>query len=66
VAPQRTKAEALDVLEEIATVMDCGLDRQALDALVELVEAGVSPEALVAVVEELRKEKAEKNQSEAS
>ena len=52
-----SRSAALDVVESIANILDVGLEREALSALVELVENGCSPEALVAVVEEMRKEK---------
>mmetsp|Transcript_10054 Transcript_10054/g.20544 ORF Transcript_10054/g.20544 Transcript_10054/m.20544 type:complete len:84 (+) Transcript_10054:34-285(+) len=58
------RTQALDVVENIANILDVGLDRDALSALVELVENGCSPEALVAVVEELRKEKEKIEQTE--
>ena len=52
-APPRS--DSLDVIEQIAAILNVGLDRASLKALVDLVEAGVSPEAIVAVVEEVRR-----------
>eukprot|EP00591_Stephanopyxis_turris_P001261 CAMPEP_0195523400 /NCGR_PEP_ID=MMETSP0794_2-20130614/22541_1 /TAXON_ID=515487 /ORGANISM="Stephanopyxis turris, Strain CCMP 815" /LENGTH=72 /DNA_ID=CAMNT_0040653393 /DNA_START=128 /DNA_END=346 /DNA_ORIENTATION=- len=47
--------ESLDIVCEIADILDVGLDRPALSALMDLLEAGVTPEALASVVMELRK-----------
>ncbi|GMI12698.1 hypothetical protein TrLO_g15688 [Triparma laevis f. longispina] len=49
--------DPLDAVNEISDILNTGLDRTALKAIMDLVESGVAPEALVAVVEELRKEK---------
>ena len=46
------------VLHEISTILDTGLDRRTLSLLLELTESGVNPEALAAVVKELRREAA--------
>jgi len=46
------------VAHEISTTLGTGLDKQTLSVLIALVEAGVTPEALAAVVKELRKERA--------
>lgn len=48
----------LSLLSELSSLLNTGLDRQALASLVALIEQGVSPEALAAVVLELRKEAA--------
>lgn len=39
-------------------MLDTGLDRKTLALLLELIETGVNPEALAAVVKELRREAA--------
>ncbi|KAJ1507863.1 Mitotic-spindle organizing protein 1 [Coelomomyces lativittatus] len=44
------------VLLEMATIMNTGLDRETLSICVALCEAGVNPEALAAVIKELRAE----------
>jgi len=44
----------LDVLEQIAALLDCQLERGALDALLQLVRAGCNPEALAKVVKDLK------------
>ena len=49
------------VLHEISTILDTGLDRKTLSLLLELIESGVNPEALAAVVKELRRESATLN-----
>lgn len=51
-----SRHEVIDVINELASVLDTGLDRAAISAIVDLLEYGVTPEALVAVITELRKE----------
>lgn len=46
------------VVCEIAQILHCGLDRQTVQILMALCEHGVNPEALAAVVRELRRESA--------
>lgn len=53
-----TPQEALRIAHEIATILDTGLDKEALSILIGLIQAGVNPEALARVVRELRKEAA--------
>ena len=43
-----------DLLFEISTLLNTGLDRETLSILIRLCEAGVNPEALAVVVENLR------------
>eukprot|EP00816_Leptocylindrus_hargravesii_P001326 CAMPEP_0196818044 /NCGR_PEP_ID=MMETSP1362-20130617/63760_1 /TAXON_ID=163516 /ORGANISM="Leptocylindrus danicus, Strain CCMP1856" /LENGTH=78 /DNA_ID=CAMNT_0042195961 /DNA_START=18 /DNA_END=254 /DNA_ORIENTATION=- len=50
-----TNPEALEIMHELSTLLDCGLDRQALQAAMELLESGVSAEALATAVIELRR-----------
>ncbi|KAG9291538.1 hypothetical protein G9A89_021957 [Geosiphon pyriformis] len=50
--------EAMDVLHEIATILNTNLDRETLSLCVSLCESGVNPEALAAVIKELRRESA--------
>ncbi|CAM9379341.1 unnamed protein product [Heterosigma akashiwo] len=45
---------ALEVVYEISSILNTGLDRDSLNILVNLCESGVNPEALAAVVQELR------------
>lgn len=50
--------ETLEVLYEISQLLNTGLDRTSLGLLVSLCENGVNPEALAAVVKELKRESA--------
>jgi mitotic-spindle organizing protein 1 len=50
--------EALSLVQEISGILDTGLDKETLSILIGLVELGVNPEALAAVVRELRREAA--------
>ena len=43
-------------MHELSSMLDCGLDRPALKASLELMESGVSPEALAVAILELRKQ----------
>ena len=45
-------------MKEISDLLNTGLDEETLQICVQLLEAGVNPEALAAVVKELRKETA--------
>lgn len=59
VNPQVTSArEAMEALVEISTLLNTGLDPESLAICVKLCEAGVNPEALASVVQELRREAA--------
>ena len=51
-------ANTMEDLFEISNILNTGLDRDTLSILVNLCEAGVHPEALAAVVKELRREAA--------
>jgi len=56
-APSTRKAsEALNLVHEISSLLDTGLDKESLSILIGLVESGVNPEALAAVVKEIRRE----------
>mmetsp|Transcript_71907 Transcript_71907/g.159958 ORF Transcript_71907/g.159958 Transcript_71907/m.159958 type:complete len:94 (-) Transcript_71907:527-808(-) len=55
-ATSYTREETLDVLYDISQLLQTGLDRESLAVLVGLTETGVNPEALAAVVKELRRE----------
>ncbi|CEJ81640.1 Putative Mitotic-spindle organizing protein [[Torrubiella] hemipterigena] len=48
--------QAVDVLHEISTILNCDLDRRTLSICISLVERGVNPEALARVVKQLRQE----------
>jgi mitotic-spindle organizing protein 1 len=46
----------LPALFEISQILNCGLDKHSLNILVTLCEAGLNPEALAAIVKEIKKE----------
>lgn len=48
--------ETIEILNEMAQILNCGLDRQTISILVSMIEMGVNPEALAAVVQEMRRE----------
>ncbi|CAG8630428.1 21345_t:CDS:2 [Gigaspora margarita] len=50
--------ETMDILHEISTILNTGLDRDTLSLCLSLCENGVNPEALAAVIKELRRESA--------
>lgn len=56
------RAVLLDSLHELSNILETGLDRETLSILLELTEAGVNPEALAALIKELRKQKEENDQ----
>ncbi|KAK3826094.1 MAG: mitotic-spindle organizing gamma-tubulin ring associated-domain-containing protein [Benniella sp.] len=47
---------AMDILTEMSSLLNTGLDRETLSICVSLCESGVNPEALAAVIKELRRE----------
>lgn len=51
-------SETLDIVSEISDILNTGLDRESLGILITMCENGVNPEALAAVVKELRREAA--------
>ncbi|KAF8909369.1 mitotic-spindle organizing gamma-tubulin ring associated-domain-containing protein [Gymnopilus junonius] len=48
--------QTLDILYEISELLNTQLDRATLAKCVAMIENGVNPEALAAVVQELRRE----------
>ncbi|KFH44654.1 Mitotic-spindle organizing protein-like protein [Hapsidospora chrysogenum ATCC 11550] len=48
--------QAVDILHEIATILNCHLDRRTLSICISMIERGVNPEALAQVIKELRQE----------
>ncbi|RAH82072.1 hypothetical protein BO86DRAFT_389064 [Aspergillus japonicus CBS 114.51] len=48
--------EVIDILHEISTLLNTHLDRTELSLCVSLIENGVNPEALAAVIKDLRKD----------
>ncbi|XP_027188189.1 mitotic-spindle organizing protein 1B-like [Cicer arietinum] len=53
----RSARESLDLAFHMSNILNTGLDRHSLSILIALCDLGVNPEALAAVVKELRKEK---------
>ncbi|KAK4101448.1 hypothetical protein N658DRAFT_496318 [Parathielavia hyrcaniae] len=53
---QAAAQQAVDILHEIATILNCHLDRRTLSICISMIENGVNPEALANVVKELRKQ----------
>ncbi|XP_057853840.2 mitotic-spindle organizing protein 1 [Cryptomeria japonica] len=58
--------ESLDLVFSMSNFLQTGLDRHSLAILIALTEQGVNPEALAAVVKELRREAAAINQHSSS
>lgn len=54
----RAKVLNLAAVKEISDLLNTGLDEETLQICVQLLEAGVNPEALAAVIQELRRETA--------
>ncbi|WJX35659.1 Glc7p regulatory subunit [Trifolium repens] len=53
----RNAREALDLAFHMSNILDTGLDHHTLSILMALCDLGVNPEALAAIVKELRKER---------
>ncbi|KAK7948953.1 hypothetical protein PG997_000484 [Apiospora hydei] len=53
---QAAAQQAVDILHEISTILNCHLDRRTLSCCISMIENGVNPEALASVVHFLRKE----------
>ncbi|KAF3936499.1 hypothetical protein ABW19_dt0210276 [Dactylella cylindrospora] len=56
--------QVIDILHEISTLLNTKLDRTTLSLCVSLIENGVNPEALAAVIKELRRESARLREDE--
>ncbi|XP_022151721.1 mitotic-spindle organizing protein 1B [Momordica charantia] len=52
----RTARESLDLAFHMSNILNTGIDRHTLSILIALCDMGVNPEALAAVVKELRRE----------
>ena len=50
--------QAIELLSQIARLLDTGLDKESVRLLAGMCETGVNPEALATVVKELRREAA--------
>ncbi|KAK3680724.1 mitotic-spindle organizing gamma-tubulin ring associated-domain-containing protein [Podospora appendiculata] len=53
---QAAAQQAVDILHEISTLLNCHLDRRTLSICISMIENGVNPEALATAVKELRGE----------
>jgi len=54
-AKSNTAKETLDILMEISSLLNTGLDSDTLAICVRLCESGINPEALALVIQELRR-----------
>lgn len=52
----KTARESLDLAFHMSNLLDTGLDRHTLSVLIALCDLGLNPEALAAVVKELKRE----------
>ncbi|KAB1222166.1 Mitotic-spindle organizing protein 1B [Morella rubra] len=52
----QTARESLDLAFHMSNLLDTGLDRHTLSVLIALCDLGLNPEALAALVKELRRE----------
>lgn len=52
----KTARESLDLTFHMSNLLNTGLDRHTLSVLIALCDLGLNPEALAAVVKELRRE----------
>ncbi|KAG2231373.1 hypothetical protein INT48_007498 [Thamnidium elegans] len=48
--------EVKETIDQMATLLNTGLDRETLGLCVSLCERGVNPEALASVIKDLRKQ----------
>nr|UNW45403.1 mitotic-spindle organizing gamma-tubulin ring associated-domain-containing protein [Amylostereum areolatum] len=53
--------QTLDILYDISQLLNTQLDKETLATCVGMIESGVNPEALAAVIQELRREGAALN-----
>ncbi|ESQ27793.1 hypothetical protein EUTSA_v10019414mg [Eutrema salsugineum] len=51
-----TARESLELVFRMSNILETGLDRHTLSVLIALCDLGLNPEALAAVVKELRQE----------
>lgn len=48
--------ETLEILFEMSQILNCGLNRETLKILITMIEKGANPDALVQVMNEMRKQ----------
>ncbi|KAK8086328.1 Mitotic-spindle organizing protein 1 [Apiospora phragmitis] len=51
---QAAAQQAVDILHEISTILNCHLDRRTLSCCISMIENGVNPEALAAQKEKFK------------
>ncbi|CAK5274030.1 unnamed protein product, partial [Mycena citricolor] len=56
--------QTLDILHEMSQLLNTQLDKETLTTCVRMIESGVNPEALAAVIQELRRENANQRSQE--
>ncbi|KAJ5946724.1 mitotic-spindle organizing protein associated with a ring of gamma-tubulin 1 [Penicillium verhagenii] len=56
--------DVIDILEDISKILNTNLTRTELSLCVSLIENGVNPDALAAVVKDLRKESVNVNRGQ--
>jgi len=56
--PTSSATETLNILYDLSQLLNTQLDRDTLATCVKMIEGGANPEALAAVVKELRRENA--------
>ncbi|KAF2873414.1 mitotic-spindle organizing gamma-tubulin ring associated-domain-containing protein [Massariosphaeria phaeospora] len=61
---RKAAREVIDILHEIATLLNTHLDRQQLSYCVSLIENGANPEALANVIRKLREDFAQGSSEE--
>ncbi|KAI9259932.1 mitotic-spindle organizing gamma-tubulin ring associated-domain-containing protein [Sporodiniella umbellata] len=54
----REVKETIDILHEMATILNTGLDRDAVALCISLCERGANPEALATIVRDLQERQA--------
>lgn len=65
-AKSSTAKETLDILMEISSLLNTGLDSDTLAICVRLCESGINPEALALVIQELRRAAAAARQDQST
>ncbi|KAG1051108.1 hypothetical protein G6F46_005520 [Rhizopus delemar] len=55
--------ETIDILHEMATILNTGLDRDTVALCISLCERGANPEALATVIKDLQERQATKKRN---
>ncbi|KAG1146920.1 hypothetical protein G6F37_000861 [Rhizopus arrhizus] len=56
--------ETIDILHEMATILNTGLDRDTVALCISLCERGANPEALATVIKDLQERQATKKRND--